>query len=165
MAGEGQGLHLMKTLRHPPELIERVRELAAQIPPLSASWIGGELSLSRNAIIGICHRHHIALLNRDYHSSKPKPLRVRRPRPRRPNYNIKAPAFAMPIVPDPLPLDKTAAVNPVTLADLDMANHCRWPIGHPRDPSFRYCGGPRECPGEEAFHFYCAGHARVAFSG
>ncbi len=36
--------------------------------------------------------------------------------------------------------------------------HCRWPIGDPRSPDFRFCG----CPAQEGLP-YCADHARIAY--
>lgn len=37
-------------------------------------------------------------------------------------------------------------------------NDCRWPIGHPDKPDFRFCGEPA-VPGRS----YCAKHAAVAY--
>ena len=36
--------------------------------------------------------------------------------------------------------------------------HCRWPVGDPRSPDFRFCG----CPAYESLP-YCINHARVAY--
>jgi GcrA cell cycle regulator len=36
--------------------------------------------------------------------------------------------------------------------------HCRWPVGDPRSPDFRFCG----CPAHEGLP-YCVDHARVAY--
>jgi GcrA cell cycle regulator len=36
--------------------------------------------------------------------------------------------------------------------------HCRWPVGDPRSPDFRFCG----CPAHEGLP-YCTDHARVAY--
>jgi len=44
---------------------------------------------------------------------------------------------------------------PVTKAG---EHHCRWPIGDPRSPDFRFCG----CDALEGFP-YCADHARIAY--
>ena len=44
---------------------------------------------------------------------------------------------------------------PVTKAG---EHHCRWPIGDPRSPDFRFCG----CDSLDGFP-YCADHARVAY--
>jgi GcrA cell cycle regulator len=44
---------------------------------------------------------------------------------------------------------------PVTKAG---ERHCRWPIGDPRSPDFRFCG----CETQEGLP-YCAHHARIAY--
>ncbi|MGE4352395.1 MAG: GcrA family cell cycle regulator, partial [Bdellovibrionales bacterium] len=44
---------------------------------------------------------------------------------------------------------------PVTKAG---EHHCRWPIGDPRSPDFRFCG----CETQEGLP-YCAHHARIAY--
>jgi GcrA cell cycle regulator len=144
---------------HPPELIERVRELAAQT--LSATRIGAEVHLSRNSVIGICFRNSIALLGKSGGQTGPR----RRDAHRRKRVPAIVAAIA-PVVPDdlPPPFDTSVATNPVTLFDLDMRNHCRWPVGEPRKPDFRYCGGEREFPGTDMIHCYCAGHAANAFN-
>ena len=36
--------------------------------------------------------------------------------------------------------------------------HCRWPVGDPRSPDFRFCG----CDAQEGLP-YCVDHARVAY--
>ncbi|MDR3425368.1 MAG: GcrA family cell cycle regulator [Alphaproteobacteria bacterium] len=36
--------------------------------------------------------------------------------------------------------------------------HCRWPVGDPRSPDFRFCG----CPAHDGLP-YCVDHARVAY--
>ncbi|MFA4993713.1 MAG: GcrA family cell cycle regulator [Bdellovibrionales bacterium] len=36
--------------------------------------------------------------------------------------------------------------------------HCRWPVGDPRSPDFRFCG----CPAHEGLP-YCVDHARIAY--
>ena len=39
--------------------------------------------------------------------------------------------------------------------------HCRWPIGEPGRPDFRFCGNPRCDPGPlEAGNPYCEAHAK-----
>jgi GcrA cell cycle regulator len=52
-------------------------------------------------------------------------------------------------------LEKTA--RRVTLLDL-TEKVCKWPIGDPTDPEFRFCGNPAH-PGKP----YCAAHVAVAF--
>ncbi len=52
-------------------------------------------------------------------------------------------------------IEKTA--RRVTLMDL-TERVCKWPIGDPTDPNFRFCGLPAQ-PGKP----YCAAHVAVAF--
>lgn len=56
--------------------------------------------------------------------------------------------------------DHTGA-HPVTLMDLTNTT-CRWPIGDPGTPEFRFCGGPSN---NIAGRPYCAHHAAVASGG
>lgn len=41
----------------------------------------------------------------------------------------------------------------------DVPIWCRWPIGHPGDPDFHFCGVPHLAPGKP----YCERHASVAY--
>ena len=49
------------------------------------------------------------------------------------------------------------AESPVTILDLKSC-HCRWPIGHPRDPGMLYCGNPKDVT-----ESYCEAHAKRAY--
>jgi len=63
------------------------------------------------------------------------------------------------LAPDPLlrPIEimKRSEGIPVTKAG---ERHCRWPIGDPRSPDFRFCG----CETHEGLP-YCTHHARIAY--
>lgn len=48
--------------------------------------------------------------------------------------------------------------EPVTIMDL-RESMCRWPIGDPAQPDFRYCGA-KKIPGPSP---YCACHSAIAF--
>lgn len=52
----------------------------------------------------------------------------------------------------------TAKASPVTLMDL-RDSMCRWPLGDPAEPSFRFCGAtiPVECGP------YCQTHRKIAY--
>jgi len=52
---------------------------------------------------------------------------------------------------------KQTAAQKKTVANL-AATDCRWPIGDPREPDFRFCGAP-QLPGRP----YCDHHWRMAF--
>lgn len=68
-------------------------------------------------------------------------------------------ALAALLARDPIktPIDRLKRVEgiPVTRAG---EHHCRWPIGDPRSPDFRFCG----CDTHEGLP-YCLHHARIAY--
>lgn len=118
---------------------------------LIAARIGG---ITRNAVIGKLHRmkcvkgkptEHLPLgrqrgatKNRRYMK---QPRRV--PIVSKPHWNI-------PQIPIPPP--QVEDVRRVSFANLDV-HHCRYPIGHPEEPTVGFCGLPKT-PGRS----YCAGH-------
>ncbi|MDP6389717.1 MAG: GcrA family cell cycle regulator [Alphaproteobacteria bacterium] len=53
----------------------------------------------------------------------------------------------------PSPIKRSAA--PVTTLTERM---CHWPIGHPREPGFHFCGKPAETDRP-----YCAEHCAIAY--
>lgn len=137
----------------------------------SASQIAAELGLgvTRNAVIGKVHR--LGLAGRPKPAvaaqsrAKPKPLarppveaRIESP------YDsavttlpVSAPSYAAPI---------QAAVSEVvipfservTIMDLRESS-CRWPMGDPMNPEFRFCGARTGVAGGP----YCVAHSRMAF--
>ena len=142
---------------------------------LSASQIAAELGgVTRNAVIGKVHR--LGLSGR----SKSAPVAAAAPRPRKPS----APRPAGPVAeevdeddiilrPEPIAPAMEAAALPcmdnrvvesalpvsqrVTIMDL-RESMCRWPIGDPTNPDFRFCGC-RSITGLP----YCPEHAQVAY--
>lgn len=128
---------------------------------LSASQIAKKLGgVTRNAVIGKVHR--LGLSGRATPSRPPRrAVSISRPRPAvRPPKPAGAPAAKRPAVapirqpvnPAPLPNGDFATV--LTLSD----HICRWPIGDPSDPDFRFCGRKAK-PGSP----YCEAHAQSAF--
>ena len=57
--------------------------------------------------------------------------------------------------------DARIASEPVTLSQL-RDGVCRWPIGDPREASFRFCGSASVETGG-AYRPYCAGHGELAY--
>ena len=117
------------------EKVNKLKELwgtgktASQI----AEIIGG---LSRNAVIGKAHRLNLSLkiktknyneknnynVKKDFKQSNDKPKKISRSR-------FKSLLIENDFEPE----------NPKQLEDLDD-NTCKWPIGHPNEKSFYFCG-------------------------
>ena len=131
----------------------------------SAAKVASDYSLSRNAVIGIWHRarkaHRIGLVvraTRARPAPEAEPEAVAggevvaavdaAPAPVAPVEPASAPLPTPRLIPAPLPrvprstvlLDLTGAALAYTKADSDGARTCRWPIGDPREPEFRFCG-------------------------
>ena len=151
------------------ERIEVLTKLWAE--GLSASQIAAELGggASRNAVLGKAHR--LGLVR---HETK-GPSTPRSPKPPRPP---TPPAAAEPPVPQapapaPLTVDPPSAAQPagtppeqnviaprsagVTIMELREAM-CRFPLGDPTTPEFRFCG-TQASTGLP----YCAHHAQIAY--
>jgi GcrA cell cycle regulator len=148
---------------------------------LSASQIAGELgSVTRNAVIGKVHR--LGLSGRAKSpatSGAPRATPSRKAPPRSPSHPMGggngagmtrgANALAQQFQPDaeadpqaaPAPALSEDVVVPfserVTIMDL-REYMCRWPMGDPTTPEFRFCGG-RSQTGMP----YCSYHARIAY--
>ncbi len=148
---------------------------------LSASQIAGELgSVTRNAVIGKVHR--LGLSGRAKSTATPGTPRAtpaRKPAMRPPSHpmgggngagmtrgaNALAPQFQSDAEADPqvapVPALSEDVVVPfserVTIMDL-REYMCRWPMGDPTTPEFRFCGG-RSQTGMP----YCSHHARIAY--
>jgi GcrA cell cycle regulator len=120
----------------------------------SAAEIAVDLGggITRNAVIGKLHRIG---LRKD---KKPKVARRPRDRVFRPRQPA-TPAIARQRVEEPVYCDDYVppAEQRRSLLELDGTN-CHWPIGHPGEPDFHFCGGEAFGPGP-----YCAHHARIAY--
>src|SRR6516165_103260 len=155
------------------ERVELLRKL--WLEGLSASQIANELAngLTRNAVIGKVHRlglsgrvktNAAASIEEEPQQAQVKqPQRSADPRPGVPPI-IGNTALAFKPVPieAPAPLPSEDVVIPlserVTIMELREAM-CRWPLGDPTLPEFRFCGA-RKPLGEGP---YCAYHAGVAY--
>ncbi|QMW23540.1 GcrA family cell cycle regulator [Sandaracinobacteroides saxicola] len=123
----------------------------------SASQIAEILAegISRNAIIGKAHRLGLA--------SRPSPLKVAEAAPApAPAAAVAAPAEPRPApavvaAPKPKPAKPAPKAARVTLLDLND-RICKWPIGHPDEADFHFCGKPVN-PGFP----YCGEHCLVAY--
>ena len=143
---------------------------------MSASQIAGELAngITRNAVIGKVHRLGLSGRVKAPTQSQPRPRpQVRPARTSSPARSggggggspmvrgNTALAFAPRIheAPSPKPLEEVLIPmsERVTIMELKEAM-CRWPLGDPATPEFRYCGG-KSTIGES----YCTYHSRVAY--
>ena len=152
------------------ERVELLRKLWTD--GLSASQIAGELGgVTRNAVIGKVHR--LGLSGR---AKAPSTVSARPRKPRAPSHPMSA-TFRVQgntaLAPIRLPeedvepetdvaLMPMAEVVPfvcerVTIMELRECM-CRWPIGDPGRPDFRFCGGRTN-----AGIPYCAHHAAIAY--
>jgi GcrA cell cycle regulator len=153
----------------PTTHVELLTQLSGRA--LSAAQIAVEMArqtqqtFTRNQVIGKAHRMGLHLQGSSANrtaSAKQERGRgdhggglVRRIRSK-PTIMVNA-QLVEPIMPTP-----EIASNPVTFIDLDMEMHCRWPIGEPQTPDFRYCGAPRALPGDLQL-CYCWKHYRTAY--
>jgi len=113
----------------------------ARVAQLKALWEEGRSAsqiaeilgdVTRNAVIGKAHRLGL--------KARPSPIR------RQPSAATTAPRARR--VPTPTIAKATRVTD----------RQCHWPIGHPREPGFHFCGEPAiaERP-------YCAHHCAVAY--
>lgn len=129
------------------DMIERLKELVDI--GLSANGAAIEMGVTRNAIIGKCHRIGIEL-------SGPKPIKKELPALKfgtsRPEKKIIAPS----VVAEPEPL--LPHHGPITLMELTNTT-CRWPFGS--RGNVMYCGksGADVSMNEP----YCSGHRAMAY--
>lgn len=147
---------------------------------LSASQIAGELgSVTRNAVIGKVHRLGLSGRAKNPGSAAPRP---RKPTTRPPAHPMASPAatsggmtrgntaLAPQFVPE-IEAEPEAEHVPAAPAEevvipfservtiMDLREYmCRWPMGDPTSPEFRFCGG-RSLTGMP----YCGYHARIAY--
>ncbi len=104
---------------------------------LTASQIAAELGdVTRNAVIGKAHRLGL--------SGRPSPLKN----------NVKPAPAAKPA---PKKQEDESPQEQITLLML-TDRMCKWPVGHPGDDDFHFCGG-KSTPGQP----YCAQHSAMAY--
>ncbi len=159
------------------ERVELLKKLWAE--GLSASRIATEIGdVSRNAVIGKVHRLGLAGRAKEKGSSAPRPRKrqntaaptaPRKSSAPRPAFPKPAPVRNVSLNPD----DPTEAVEIVDHRHFDAAampqcervtimelrdSMCRWPLGDPLTPEFRFCGGDAVIGLP-----YCPHHCSIAY--
>jgi GcrA cell cycle regulator len=153
------------------ERVELLKKLWAEGSSASqiAAQIGG---VSRNAVIGKVHR--LGLSGRGK-AKTPAPQRPRKPAGRTPSAPAPLPQPPRPVaqvhtLPQPLPAPAEAIEQDTPAEDvvvplservtiMELREYmCRWPMGDPTKPEFRFCGG-RSLTGLP----YCSHHAQIAY--
>lgn len=139
-----------------------------RIAQLKAGWEGGMTAsqiaeqlgegVSRNAVIGKAHRLGL--------ESRPSPVKAGEDTDAAPAATPSAAAAAVsPAIAPPAAAPRPAAKKPVrtgkaartTLLDLNE-KICKWPIGHPGDADFHFCG-----KASQAGFPYCTEHCLLAY--
>jgi GcrA cell cycle regulator len=145
---------------------------------LSASQIAGELgNVTRNAVIGKVHR--LGLSGRAKSpaaAGTPRATSPRKAPTRSPSHPMAGPAGGMTrganaLAPqfaaeaeteahqEPAPSEDVVVPFSERVTIMDLREYmCRWPMGDPTTPEFRFCGG-RSQTGMP----YCSYHARIAY--
>lgn len=159
------------------EMIAQIRDLAEQ--KCSALTIARKMGngITRNAIIGKCHRLGIQLQGRPLFGPEvirvkreqkpPKPARVAEPLPETKrvystghNTQGKKPHkahVALPPMPEVQHSAPTVTGAPASIMGLGTT-HCKWPIGHPDEARFYFCGNERS-----ETRPYCPAHMAIAY--
>ncbi len=152
---------------------ETVGELSRMWGHYSASEIARKIGFTRNAVIGKAHRLGLAdktgkkvkTATTGATSMVAKTVMAKT----RVSSGQRVMMRALPKMPMPSSLPPRDNYRP--LAALNSASRgegisvtkagerqCRWPVGDPRSPDFRFCG----CPAHQDLP-YCADHARLAY--
>lgn len=151
------------------ERVDQLRKL--WMDGFSASQIAATLgnAITRNAVIGKVHRLGLSGRIKTPSSAKPRP-RASAPRaPRAPRRSgggggmhgntalaYQTRPYAQPAM-RPMEDVVVPMSNPVTIMEL-KESMCRFPLGDPQTPEFRYCGGKSEISVP-----YCPFHTRMAY--
>jgi GcrA cell cycle regulator len=123
---------------------------------LTASQIGAEMGITRNSVIGKLGRIGVPLAGAPTNPKKQRAPRVHNPLgPHGLRARRKSPAPAQEPEPEIIDLPPDESAFACTLLEL-TPDACRFPLGDPSKPEFRFCGeqhvgGP-----------YCRRHHRLA---
>ncbi|MBV9751284.1 MAG: GcrA cell cycle regulator [Hyphomicrobiales bacterium] len=148
------------------ERVELLRKLWQE--GISASRIAAQLGagITRNAVIGKVHRLGLAGRAKPATpSAQPRPRRVSQPSATQRTVALRGNTMMLREVVvaeeyEPAVLPKAVVIpisERVTITEL-RENMCRWPLGDPLTPEFRYCG--TKCDPSAS---YCMPHGRMAY--
>jgi GcrA cell cycle regulator len=152
------------------ERIETLRSLWEN--GLTASQIAEKLGegLSRNAVIGKAHRLGLKARPSPVKgadsaaaapaASSPKPAAPKpAPAPKAATPAASAPAAPAAVAPRPAPRVVVPVTGSGKTSLLELSDKvCKWPIGHPNEVDFHFCGKPTQ-PGFP----YCTDHCLIAY--
>ncbi|WP_046865536.1 GcrA family cell cycle regulator [Microvirga massiliensis] len=155
------------------ERVELLKKLWAEGSSASqiAAQIGG---VSRNAVIGKIHRLGLSGRGKTKTGAQQQPQRPRKPSGRTPSAPAPLPqpraVAQIHALPQPLPPPVEEAEQEVAAEEvvvpmservtiMELREYmCRWPMGDPTKPEFRFCGN-RSLTGLP----YCNHHAQIAY--
>lgn len=150
-----------------PGRIELLEKLVGE--NLSASWIAAKLQdafgerVTRNMVIGKCHRLGISLCGRNPKvkerkaaPSQPSAPRVRKPKERAPMVAEETKQAPAPILAAISTLDEWAPPGGKTLMQLEPRD-CRWPVAVDPEGRHLFCGGTK------VVGSYCREHHNLAY--
>ena len=154
------------------ERVERLKKLWSD--GLSASQIAAELGggVTRNAVIGKVHRLGLSGRGKPSGTGKPRPRKVVPRAPSAPTSfdalrrrtatalaPARAPLAEAEVAYQPLPVEEVVIPMSERVTIMELRDSmCRWPLGDPSTPEFRFCGGrsATSLP-------YCSYHAQIAY--
>jgi GcrA cell cycle regulator len=146
-------------MRWTPATVAKITALWAE--GLSRAEIGRRMGITKNAVVGKVHRLGLP--------ARPSPLKsiiVHKPRPSQAGQKVvpvqrREPSAGDLIGPTLPPLTLPPMALPTLRLVAAVAVHgpraCRWPLGDPRTPGFRFCGDP------VSERSYCAAHNAAAY--
>lgn len=152
-------------MKWPDETIVKLRSLIGD--GISSREIAKQLNMTKNMVIGKVHRLGLVLAGtprsgalelgvRRREAAKTKPVSTTTKPPRR---------KGKPVVKSVLSTTPMRQIIPIIASDIHPVfdlrpNQCRFPIGDPGKPDFRFCSEVKD--GDRP---YCPEHCRIAYAG
>lgn len=125
----------------------------------SGGAIAEKLGITRSSVIGKAHRLGLKIGNSRNGLSNKLAAKLRKPHQTPFNKRRDIKVISKPVYEKaPVPPQSIEDVARLTFPELE-AHHCRFPVGHPKEPGFGFCGLER-APGRP----YCESHAARCFT-